>query len=568
MNKKKVAALLSLSLCFSLLQAEDSLQNIASEKINKLQIVYLAQSKDYKKSINLYKQYKLQNNEHDFDILAQMTQAMLETGSRSSDPQIQLLSIYASSFAGVNSAYDILEAGISSQNMYTQLGALQFLARMQDDYIDRILQKAMNSEFLYTRLEAAYILAARKSASSTGQVEALMHKLPPQMRFFFPELFAMIGTPEAISSLKHLMDDSFHATRVEAILSAAKHGRDDLLPMIRSSSTHINIAEQEACATALGHLKDSKSIKRLKKLSQSPSDNVQLASMRSLIQLGDDSVKESIIEKAKEKNLFAIAMLSEIEGSEDLLFSLLSEEQLSIKLNATLSLLRRKDPRVLPFLKEFLVRDSRDIGYQINSSIGNSLRAWKVITSIKQHAKQSPYDLYAISLSLKESILRDALEIGEDAFIDLARQIIDLRQNELIPLVVSLLENLKTPKAIELLKLKSQTAGAPLIRTYCCLSLFRLKEQGPYEEVLTKWVQSRQSHEIIQFRPSLPWASRSLETNFELTPEENSALLIEIFQVLAEKHDEKTVDFLLDCLLEADSTNLPVLSGILLKAIQ
>ena len=69
--------------------------------------------------------------------------------------------------------------------MQTQLAALQFLAKMQDDQIDQLLHKAMASEFLYTRLEAAYILAAKKSRSATGQIEALMYKLPPQMRFFF-----------------------------------------------------------------------------------------------------------------------------------------------------------------------------------------------------------------------------------------------------------------------------------------------------------------------------------------------------------------------------------------------
>ena len=538
------------------------------EPINKLQIVYLAQSKEYRKSIDLYKKYQKSIGKHDFEVLEHLAIAILEQGSRSDDPQLQLLSIFASSLAGVSSSYDILDAGISSNNMQTQLAALQFLARMQDDQIDQLLHKAMASEFLYTRLEAAYILAAKKSRSATGQIEALMHKLPPQMRFFFPELFAMIGTTDSIGILRHMMDDRFHGIRIEAILSAARHGRDDLLPAIRSCSTHIDVAEQEACATALGHLKDSSSIKRLKKLSNTPTESVQLAALRSLYSLGDETAKEKILVKAREKNLFAITMLADISGSEETLISLVKEENISIRFNAALSLLKRKDPRAAIYIREFLIADSRDLGFQPQTSIGNSLKTWKVISSTQQHAKESYYDLMALTISVRESILRDSLELPEESFLKIARLILETKQNELIPLLVSLLENQKSPEGIELLKVKSQTAGAPLIRAYCNLALFRLKEAGPYEDNLKKWVLSKKSHELIQFRPSLPWAARLSESKFELTPEESSSLLIESYQVLAERHDEKSIDFLLSTLQEGDNKNLPVLAGILLRAIQ
>ena len=174
----------------------------------------------------------------------------------------------------------------------------------------------------------------------------------------------------------------------------------------------------------------------------------------------------------------------------------------------------------------------------------------------------------ALTISVRESILRDSLELPEESFLKIARLILETKQNELIPLLVSLLENQKSPEGIELLKVKSQTAGAPLIRAYCNLALFRLKEAGPYEDNLKKWVLSKKSHELIQFRPSLPWAARLSESKFELTPEESSSLLIESYQVLAERHDEKSIDFLLSTLQEGDNKNLPVLAGILLRAIQ
>ena len=86
-------------------------------------------------------------------------------------------------------------------------------------------------------------------------------------------------------------------------------------------------------------------------------------------------------------------------------------------------------------------------------------------------------------------------------------------------------------------------AGAPLIRAYCNLALVRLKEPGPYEKLLEQWIVSKQNQELVQFRPSLPWATRLAESHFELTPEESSSLLIESYQVLANKHDEKSITF-------------------------
>jgi hypothetical protein len=116
-----------------------------------------------------------------------------------------------------------------------------------------------------------------------------------------------------------MMDDSFHMTRIEAILNAARFGRDDLLPMIRARATHLNIAEQEACASAIGWLKDSKSLKLLYSLNQSPTETVQLAAKRSLLLLGEESVKEEIVKLAREGNLFAITLLGDILGMQDAL---------------------------------------------------------------------------------------------------------------------------------------------------------------------------------------------------------------------------------------------------------
>src|SRR5581483_7339488 len=205
-------------------------------------------------------------------------------------------------------------------------------------------------------------LAFRKSRTAVGQIESLMHKIPPQMRFFFPQFFALIGTSDAISLLRHMMDDPFHMTRIEAILSAARYGRDDLLPAIRARATHLNIAEQEACAAAIGYLKDSKSLPLLKNLTKSPSTNVKLAARQALYSLGDDTSREEIIELAKAGDCFAISLLGELPGSEKTLIPLTQDSNVQVRFNAVFALLKQKNPYVLNSLAEFLIRDSRDLG--------------------------------------------------------------------------------------------------------------------------------------------------------------------------------------------------------------
>ncbi len=552
-------------ICFSLLLGSPLCADTPSG--HKQQIVYLVQAREHQEALKLYREYKQTLGRHDFEVLQQIGTLLIEQDARSTDPEKQLISIYGSGLAGLSASYDVLDAGITSPHVQTQLASLQWIARMQDDLADTLLNKAMSSDFLYTRLEAAYFMAMRKSKTATGQIESLMYRFPPPMRYFFPEFFAMIGTSEAIHILRHLMDDNFHPIRIEAILSAAKYGRDDLLPTIRAASTHLNSAEQEACAAAFGYLKDLKSMKKLKKMSTSQLPNVELAALHSRFILGDTTVREKIIEHAKEENLFAIQMLGEIPETEPVLFSLLNKGNIHVRFNAALSLLAHRDPRCIPTLVEFIVRDSRDFGFQPQVSTGNSMRAWKVLPSLHQHAEESFYDLRTLSLSLREWIIRESIELDENSFLKLAKILFETRQNDLIPLLVALLENLRTPQAISLLKAQSQTAGAPLIRMYCNLVLFRLKEPGPYAQTLKTWIIQNRSQELIRFRPTLPWNLRMSDSHFSLTPEESSSLLIESFQALAERHDEEAIDFLLDALEHGNPKNRPVLAGILIQSL-
>lgn len=535
------------------------------------QITYLMRSKELARSLDLYEKHRADIQSHDFEILEQLAGIILEEGAHSDDPEKRLMSIFGLGQAGISSSVDILnilDRGIRTDSIETQLYCIQFLGKLQDDRSEELLTKAMSSNFLLIRLEAAYQLSMRKDRSALGQIEALMHKLPRVFRFYFPEFFLRLGTPEAISIVRHFLNDRDPQVSIATILNAAMHGRDDLIKGIRSKVNQGTDAEKEAAISALGFFKDSHSLDTFNKYSNSTSPHISLAALRSLYLLGESTAKEKIIERARQKNIFAISLLSDIPENEKTLIELVHDENIQVRFNAGLALLRHKDFHCHKVIEEILIRDTRDLGFQPQFSTGASLSAIKVIPSAKQHQKEEYYDLNAITLSVREQVLKEAIELPEPLFLKISSHIFASGQTELIPLLISLLENLQTPQAIAFLKEQTQKTGFPLVRNYCNLALFRLRQEGPYEQRLYDWLYSKKKDDLIRFRPLSARMPNRKETTFELTPEENSRLLIESYGALADRHDDKSIDALLFALKEGKEKNRPLIAGLLLRAIQ
>ena len=540
----------------------------ACHALDKEHVAYLMQSQEIDGAISLYETYKQELGRHDFEILVHLATIILEQGIRSDDLNVQLSSLFGTAQANIHSSLDILEQGIRSQNFETQMASIQLLAHMQDDRGDELLTKAMASPFLMARMEAGFYLASRKHRKASGHIEALMYKLPREFWFYFPQFFALIGTSDSIEVLKKLMEDPISMTRVEAILNVARFNRDDLLPKVRAHATHLHLDEQEACALALGLLKDSKSIPLLQQLSRSSSPPVKLSALRSLYLLGDTQALFPIFDLAKQNDLFAISLLGDLPGGEEILLELTKNPNIHVRFNAAFSLLKRRDPRSLPAIEEFLLRDSKDLGFQPHTSIGHSMSAWKVVPSLQQNVKKLPFDLNAMTAQVREQLLAGCLELPEADFLKLASAIFNHCEFDLIPLLVVLLENQHSPAAIDLLKRNAERAGSPWTRMYCNLSLYRLKISGPYEDRIRRWVASAQSQEMIKFRPSLPWNLRNDSSPFELTPEENTRLLFESYQALSDRHDEKGIEIILKGLKEGHPKNRYALAGLLIYTLQ
>jgi hypothetical protein len=201
------------------------------------------------------------------------------------------------------------------------------------------------------------------------------------------------------------------------------------------------------------------------------------------------------------------------------------------------------------------------------SSVGRTLSAFKAVPSAELRAKDPTIDL-SYSMALREHFLREAIHLPEESFLKLAATIFQKQQNDLVPTTIALLENLRTDKAILLLKEGTKKISSPLIRDYCHLALYRLKVEGPYEEYINHWVQIQKKSELIRLRPLLPWKYRMDQSDYTLSAEETSKLLIDSFLSIANRRDEKSIALLLNAMQHGNPQNRYALMGLLMRATE
>ena len=536
---------------------------ISQEPATPFRALYMIQSQSADEAISRYQEYTAKTGRHDFEALQRMGLVLLRGGILSEDPHIFTMTLFGAGLSGSSGALEILERGLRHPDPQIQMISLHFIVRIEDDRTEELLNSAMSSDYLSTRMEAAFYMAQRKHPHAVGQIEGLMHRLPPFFRAYFPSLFALIGNGDATNALRRLADDLDPQVRVESILNIAKLGRDDLLPLLRKRLTHTNIAELEACAFAMGILKDSSSLRLLRKLANSPSPNVQIAAVLSLNELGERANIHLLEELALAFNPYAISALGQLPDTEETLAELAESHDLQIRLNASISLLMHRDARCLKGIEEILLSDARDLAFYPMPSLGRTLAIWKAVPSAELRSKDQTLDL-SLSLSMREQLLREAIQLPSADFLKLAKTLFAKRQNDLIPTLVSLLENLRTDEAINLLKEGSSKLDSPIIRDYCHLALFRMKVDGPHENYIKHWVMHQKEAELIRLRPMLPWKMR-IESDFTLNPDETSRLLVDAFIALA---TARNIDFLLEAIKLGNPQNRYALFGLLMRATE
>lgn len=526
-------------------------------------IFFLANHQDFKKALSLY--YENKDSGHRPHLLMHMAKNLLNEGLQHSDIKIQLLSVFASKIAGYEKCTSLLKQALLSPYPEVQLAALHTLSNFDSEEAIETIQKAFSSNFYLVRIEACYILAQKKRLESIEQIEAFFHKAPDEVKPYFCRLFAFLGNPSSLNYLKNALISSQIDMRLQAILQSAAFQRREMIPYIKQVLTHPNFKEQEAALFALSQLKDESSIKMFEQLLDSPFENVGLMASFALYHLGQFKQAGHIEKYAKKDNLFAIHLLGQMATDPSLLKEKLLSRSAHVRFNAFLSLLERKEKGILGLLKDYLFQEEHDLGFYPIFSNGMSMQAIKVFSGLSKQIALNPH-LAQSSYQTRLYLLTKAFEYDEEELLPIAEMVLKSNETQLIPIVVHMLETLKSPKAVTLLKHFQQKMGAPFVRMYCNLALFHLKEKGNYFNELKIWLEKHLDQDFIQLKATDE--TLSFEKKYELTPEEKSQLLIESTLLLAQSDQQGCLDLLLNAISKTKKENRYALAGLLMKALE
>jgi len=528
-------------------------------------ILFLIQQGDYHQAIKLYQAQVATTHTHDYELLSQMGIALLSYGSRQTDPEVQLLTLFGAHVSANSDTYGIFEECLKSRYPQIQIVALGCLSHIQQDQADQAILHMLGSPYGFIRFEAIAYLCKKKHPAAIDQLESLMAKSPQSILALYPPYLADLGNAKSVRLLRKMFNHPSEQVRQAVILSVALHHRDDFLPQIRQQALHFNFAQQEVSAYALGLFRDEQSIEKLNKLSNSKYSETALAANWALYQLGHTSAIKAIEKNAFQGNLFAIHVLGDLNEQSDILLQLLQHTDLQVRINAQLALLKNHQKAALKNIDQLLIKDHRDLGFVAIKSPGKTFKAWKVVSGASEILKED-LEAYKAHLELKETLLAHIKELSEETFLNAASSIFTAQQGELLPVTVSLLEELESAAAIACLRKNQQKLGASLIRNYCNLALYRLGEPGPYADQLKQWIKKQSQTDLIQFRAYNPW--ESAQTSYDLTPAETSRLLIESFQAFAAQQDREGIELLIDMISTGNTKNKYALAGLLLRAAQ
>ncbi|MCH9633129.1 MAG: hypothetical protein S4CHLAM6_14810 [Chlamydiae bacterium] len=524
--------------------------------------------KNLQQALTFYKQQYKSVGVHDYESLQKIGFKILQEAIFQEDVEAQLLSLYGVDLAKHPKLMPVLEQALDSPYNLVQMTAIQTLSKLPDDKANKLLIKGCSSPFLDVALTTTYILAERRHPEVFGLLESLMSKAPPECTEFFPALLALIDNNQATAKLRKLMSHPNERVRSASIIAAAGSRRTELLSDIRALSKQHNIYLQEACAFALGELHDEASIPTLEQIANSPSESASLAALNALRKLGFESSTAKIEKNAQDGNLFAIGLLNNCSCDTDILVSLAAQNQnRNVALNATLALLQKKDLRCLPQIISLLKTSDPNIVISEFPSAATTLTAKKIAYKTSARTQEN-FALEQASFALRQKILSDCTELPEQAFLKVAKAIVEADQNDLIPAVINHLIVMKTSNAKELLKEWQQKVGSPYVRAWSNLALLKLSEPGPWKEDVLKWIKKRKYHRLVRLKDFAQMHKKKLINPFEINPMETSQLLLESYLAIAQTQDSEGIEVILDSLANNELKNRYAIAGVLILASQ
>jgi HEAT repeat protein len=541
---------------------EASVTFVPNRDSSSSQIVYLAHKGELASAIDRYKAYA-QERGHDYGLVRSLASSILQTAMRSGDAQMETVALFGAAYSGDRSLLGLIGQAVDSRAPERAMQAVSLLADLDEDAAGQHLRRALGSPFLPIRLEACYGLV-RRGEEASGYLASLV-ELGEPVQLAACELLSAQDTAGSTAMLRRLMARGTPRVRAAAIWSCGARRRDDFLPVIRQTLTHIDPVEQEACCNALGRLGDTTAIPDLRRIAESRADTpVRLAALGALYQLGDRTARFAVEEEARNGNRHAISLLGDMEGSEPVLIAISRCDDLTLRTVACISLLKRRHPGSWPGLAEVLIRDPRDLIWLEDRTPGFSLVSWKRVASATQQCANQPHLLHYAD-RWRHELLVETSNLPGSTFTQIAQIILETNQNDLVMITTRILEHLGTPEALALLHRMSEQAGAPFVRTACHLALMRIHEEGPHEERLLQWMTQNSNAALKVRETARPDPAETYRIT--LTPDERAQLMLDITSALAAHPTANSIDTLLTLMATAHPTVRVAMAACLLQSL-
>lgn len=526
------------------------------------QALYLLHVGKVKEAFSLYADTVKITGTQDLKTLERLSLGLIKNGLSGKEDSVQLLSLYSATISEHEEAEKLVATMLESPSVEHKLLALNFLARKKSHITDLALYQVFRTGPLILRLEAAFHLVQRGYAPIEDELESLLHRAPPIIHPIFPQLIAPIKSRRALSLMRRFMHDKNLDVRKEAVSLACRYQRDDLLRDIHALATHADPLLQECCAHAFGVMEDTKSIPWLLKQTESEDSNIALVAANSLNLMKDPKGKARIKEMALEGNLFAISLLAKEESAQDILLELLQSSDRNVVINSAIALLEQGDPRCMPYLKELYRYLSRGVGMIPQKTPGKTLMAW-VLRPVNDPKKMNAcLGLYSKIIALSAHVLL------EEEYLPFAQFVLESEESSFVPVVMASLIDIGSNESLNIVRSCTQSLGAPHLRCWATLSLFKVEKSAVQEDVLVSWMQEFCQKEAPLVDMSEKDALDFGNDHFSIQPLDAFKLFLEMMDTYVAAYPEKGVELLVTSMQEAKEQYYPALAGLLLRAMQ
>ncbi|MCH9621364.1 MAG: hypothetical protein S4CHLAM20_07840 [Chlamydiia bacterium] len=566
-EKKRIKAL-------DLVEINRHTNNFKSNKnihpMMKSQILYLMSKGDQVGALRKYRQYFKKTGQHNYKLLREMSLAIIEQAVSWGEEEDTLLSLIAMEIAQEDSFTHHLGKLIHSKYYPVQAKTLSLLRRIDNEYSEMLIKSCLSSQFIMLRLEALSILVQKHNESALGQVEALMNMVHHFYHPMFVDFYALAGTKYAISVMKQMISNKNLNLNLATILAARNYRIEEMIPNLRHSLTHTSPIIQEAAAVALGSFSDSYSLSRLKTLSTSSHEETKLAALLALYSMDQKDYKDEIINLAKNGNLFAISSLASLDNTRRALHEIYYSDDNNLRINSALSMLEKKNPLSIPVIKDLITLDSNVFYIEVVNSPGKCFRALRLKPLSSLEKKEMIPMVKSHTVMIQNQILSKTIDLPRDKFMKIIDDIFLKKRNTLIPTAIALLENFDDDESKAYLSKKATMPGAPFIRTACHLSLWKSTKKKQHKEAITSWIKQFGKHEMIsiQQKSTDKDSKKNQISEYELSLEEKSHLLIQAFLNISYSREKAGLDCILEAMINGHEKNRIPLAGVLLKTIQ